>query len=203
MLISGFGIAGVTIGLVNSSYFVDEGNTLSVCVQLQGTIQRSIAISISTHNGSAISEYQSKCLVTLGTCAAGDRDFSAITDSRHEFHQSQTEQCIEVLTLEDDVHENQEDFTVQISTADDAVILETDVANIFLVDNDGKFRVYNVKAKFEIFQSVDAFPRFMMDTYSVNESVVEISLCILLEMEIERIVSVEVRTEDGTATGND
>ena len=42
----------------------------------------------------------------------------------------------------------------------------------------------------------------MMDTYSVNESVVEISLCILLEMEIERIVSVEVRTEDGTATGN-
>ena len=58
-------------------------------------------------------------------------------------------------------------------------------------------------AKFETFQSVDAFPRFMMDTYSVNESVMEISLCILLEIEIERIVSVEVRTEDGTATGNE
>ena len=92
-----------------------------------------------------------KCLVNLGTCAAGDRDFSAITESRHEFHQSQTEQCIEVFTVEDDVHENQEDFTVQISTGDDAVILETDVANVFITDNDGKFRVYNMKAKFELF----------------------------------------------------
>ena len=143
-------------------------------------------------------------MVKLSTCAAGDKDFAAITESRHEFHQNQTEQCIEVMTLEDDVHENQEDFTVQISTGDDAVILETDVANVFITDNDGKFRVYNMKAKFELFpRSVDAFPRFMIDTYSVNESVVEISLCILLEMEIERIVSVEVRTEDGTATGNE
>ena len=41
----------------------------------------------------------------------------------------------------------------------------------------------------------------MMDTYAVNESVVEISLCVLLEIEIEKSVDVEIRTENGTATG--
>ena len=56
VLILDFDDTGVTIGFVNSSYFAEEGNTISVCVQLEGAIQRIIEISISTHNGSAISE---------------------------------------------------------------------------------------------------------------------------------------------------
>lgn len=47
----------------------------------------------------------------------------------------------------------------------------------------------------------DAFPRFLMRSYSVSESSSNISICIVLDMEIERAVQVELRTESVTAIG--
>ena len=41
----------------------------------------------------------------------------------------------------------------------------------------------------------------MMDAYSVGEGVAEVSVCILIDMEIERSVVVEIRTQNDTATG--
>ena len=64
------------------------------------------------------------------------QDFFPINDSVLEF-QGQTELCIEVMTEDDTIHEEQETFAIQIKTADDAVILGIDVANITITDNDG------------------------------------------------------------------
>ena len=48
---------------------------------------------------------------------------------------------------------------------------------------------------------VDAFPRFVMAELSVSENVSEISVCIVLDIELEKSVVVEIRTEADTATG--
>ena len=48
--------------------------------------------------------------------------------------------------------------------------------------------------------SVDAFPRFVVDTYSISESASQTVVCIMLDIELEKEVVVEMRTEDDTAT---
>ena len=40
---------------------------------------------------------------------------------------------------DDDIHEEQESFTVQITTNDRAVILGADTASMFITDNDGEW----------------------------------------------------------------
>ena len=46
----------MTVGFENSLYVVEEGSSLSVCVELEGTIQRSIVVSISAIDGSTHGE---------------------------------------------------------------------------------------------------------------------------------------------------
>ena len=56
----------VTVGLQQSSYIVSEGDQeLIICTILSGQTEREVVISISTEDGSAISECN---LIQLNTC---------------------------------------------------------------------------------------------------------------------------------------
>ena len=70
---------------------------------------------------------------------AADNDFTpAITPL--VFGSSTSELCANISISQDSILETVEDFSVQLSTADPAVILSPRTASVTIVDMDGEYR---------------------------------------------------------------
>ena len=69
--------------------------------------------------------------------SAGPNDFTPIV-SVITFQPSTTEPCVNISVSRDVVLEDDEVFTVQLNTSDEAVLLSLSSANVTIVDNDSK-----------------------------------------------------------------
>ena len=69
--------------------------------------------------------------------SAGPNDFTPIV-SVITFRPSTTESCVNISVSRDVVLEDDEVFTVQLSTSDEAALLSLSSANVTILDNDSK-----------------------------------------------------------------
>ena len=114
------------------------------------------------------------------------------------------ESCTTVIPIIDDsVLENDEVFSVMISTTDSDVSLDPASANVTIVDNDGKtfFSKSTVIIIMDTSTTLGVTVGLQQPSYNVSEDGMEIIICAILSGQIEREVSVLVSTEDGLAIG--
>ena len=138
------------------SYSVREADGLvRVCAILTGDTQREVLVNLTTLSGSALGQLSHtyvqdqvhSFLQSHGNRiemhalypTAADNDFTpAITPL--VFGPSTSELCTNISVSQDSILETVEDFSVQLSTADPAVILSPRTASVTIVDMDGEYR---------------------------------------------------------------
>ena len=81
-----------------------------------------------------------KCVRILSYIAAGSDFTQAIVPL--VFGPTTSEMCRNINISEDRILEGVEDFSLQLTTADPAVILSPRTANVTIIDMDGKLEIY-------------------------------------------------------------
>ena len=81
-----------------------------------------------------------KCVCILSYIAAGSDFTQAIVPL--VFGPTTSEMCRNINISEDRILEGVEDFSLQLTTADPAVILSPRTANVTIIDMDGKLEIY-------------------------------------------------------------
>lgn len=112
----------IRIKFESLSYSVEEGATVKVCVKAEsGELERTVQLSVASISDSAEeSDDYSPVTLTL-TLLPGESQF-----------------CFSVETLDDDVVEGDEGFTIVIRSQDKAVIIPTNTTIISIHDSDRK-----------------------------------------------------------------
>lgn len=136
------------------AYTVNETNgSVTVCVRLEGDLERSVIVNLTTLSDTAQGEYSAQgvldvlciyteifilvnlfCTVLLSQCTDG-LDFTSVQMSLI-FVQGTTIQCMEIPIMDDIVLEDDESFSVSLSTNDGAVNILQDQAVVTITDND-------------------------------------------------------------------
>ena len=136
------------------AYTVNETNgSVTVCVRLEGDLERSVIVNLTTLSDTAQGEYSAHgvldvlciyteifilvnlfCTVLLSQCTDG-LDFTSVQMSLI-FVQGTTIQCMEIPIMDDIVLEDDESFSVSLSTNDGAVNILQDQAVVTITDND-------------------------------------------------------------------
>ena len=139
--------------LQQQMYTVREGSSpLSVCIKMNGTTEREVIVNVSTEEGSAQgitnlslhachSTYLSRLLTKLYTAlliVTASGDFFGVSDHELTFQSAAVSQCTEISIEDDTILENNEVFSVQLSTLDQDVFLTLSTATVTIEDNDSK-----------------------------------------------------------------
>ena len=98
------------------------------------------------------------------------------------FNQSTSRVCVNIPIEDDDISEDPEDFTVEITSGDPDVTSQTPAANVTIVDDD------------------DVTIGFEMEMYNSGEDQGTVQVCArIMEGSLEREVSIALQTQDGSA----
>lgn len=112
----------IRIKFESTSYSVEEGATVKVCVKAEsGELERTVQLSIASISDSAEETFDYTPLTLTLTLLSGE-----------------SQACFSVETLDDDVVEGEETFTVVIRSQDKAVIIPTNTTIINIHDSDRK-----------------------------------------------------------------
>lgn len=116
-----FSIA-IRIKFESLSYSVEEGAAVKVCVKAEnGELERPVQLSIAS----------------ISDSAEESDDYSPVTLTLTLLH-GESQSCFSVVTLDDDVVEGEEAFTVVIRSQDKAVVTPTNTTIISIHDSDCK-----------------------------------------------------------------
>ena len=115
--------AVVTVGFVETSVSVSENETRrDVCFRvLSGELDREIQVNVRTQDGTAVAS---------DDYAAGNMAFT--------LSPSMLERCFPVEPVDDDILEDDEQFTLILSTTEMRVNTSPDTATVTIVDNDSE-----------------------------------------------------------------
>ena len=134
------------MGLNQTLYSVGEGSgSQTVCAILSGMIERSVTVTLSTVQGTAQGEgniwnpssFKFKFIHYI--YQPTDIDFDSMTVEL-EFQPESTTVCVAIPISEDLQLENNELFSVELDTTDQAVVLNPRVAQVAIIDNDSKLQ---------------------------------------------------------------
>ena len=131
----------------------ESNGSVAVCIRLEGDLERSVMVNLTTLSDTAQGEYSVHgvlnvlciyteifilvnlfCTMLLSQCTDG-LDFTLVQMSLI-FVQAPTIQCVEILIMDDIILENDESFSVSLSTNDGAVNVLQDQALVTITDND-------------------------------------------------------------------
>ena len=134
----------VTVGLSQTLYSVGEENgSQTVCAILSGMTQRSVTVTLSTVQGTAQGEWNTEIKVLSKFIhyifQLTDTDFDSTTVEL-EFQPESTTACVAISISEDLRLENNEMFSVELNTTDQAVVLNPRMALVSIIDNDSKLQ---------------------------------------------------------------
>ena len=132
------------MGLNQTLYSVGEGSgSQTVCAILSGMIERSVTVTLSTVQGTAQGEGNiwnpSLFKFIHYIYQPTDIDFDSMTVEL-EFQPESTTVCVAIPISEDLQLENNELFSVELDTTDQAVVLNPRVAQVAIIDNDSKLQ---------------------------------------------------------------
>ena len=134
----------VTIGMTVSEYTVEESSPeVTVCLQIDGEIERKVDVSMRTVPGTARREPDPLFMVTHVTVfpplPLASNDFFAVTITVTFTPQSTTEgECVSVQLIDRPAVEPDEKFSVSLFSDDPAVFLQPKDTSILILDDDGK-----------------------------------------------------------------
>ena len=157
-----------TVTMDASTQAVTESQTTSVCASLDALSGRTVLVNIAS---------------TDGTADAGD-DYTAIASGTSlTFVPGSSNQCTDVVTLDDAVAEGNETFTVTLSNPVHATIGNPNTTTVTIDDN-------------------DAAPKVAMKaaTQSVDEADGALTVCATLSPVSSSAVTVDIASGGGTAT---
>ena len=118
-------IIGITIGIEFTNYTVNERDSrVQVCVTLNGILERTVYLSLTTADNSATSR--------------DPRDFTALSDEL-QFNQNTSTLCINISISNDNKVEYSENFMVGISGNDSDVDYGTRHSTVTVIDDDKAF----------------------------------------------------------------
>ena len=135
----------ITVGFNRAAYSVSEdagGVSITVSVQT-GTLERDVIVTLSTVNGTAMckfqSETQSKLVFILPTsriCKAGE-EYTAVSTS-FTFNASTPTQTVNIPILDNEIVAGSTMFSVSLTSADPAAILNPASADVTIEDDDSE-----------------------------------------------------------------
>ena len=141
----------MTVGLQQTSYSVGEGNgSLSVCVSINRTAERDVVVSLVAISQTAqgrvyyVNPWISIWVIILWVINCIDfhssvpNDYAQPTPMELTIVAGTDQQCTSISIADDAILENDELFSLQLNTTDQAVTLHPISANITIGDNDGK-----------------------------------------------------------------
>ena len=117
----------VTIGLTETVFEVIEGDgvLVEVCARVRdGELEREAEVILQTVEGSAVSQ-------------GIEPDYQALT-ARLTFTSTITKICRNITIINDVFYEDQESFSVRLTTEDPDVAVDPDTGTITILDRDGK-----------------------------------------------------------------
>ena len=126
----------------------EEDGFLSVCAILFGLTARNVSVSVSTSDDrDAEGMITQVMLTTRGVITflyfTVERDFEATT-AQLTFSPIDSERCTAVSVVNDTILESDEEFTVELQTADQAVTLDPQSSVVIISDNDGMMYVTRI-----------------------------------------------------------
>ena len=124
----------------------EELETVQVCALLDGQIARSVPVSFATFDGTAegtvfLLNNASLSISVWSTFLSfpAQNDYSPLNDTiSFQPATSAVPLCISINVINDLILENDEMFTVRLSSADTDVILESQNAIVSISDDDGR-----------------------------------------------------------------
>ena len=136
----------MVVGLQQTSYSVGEGSgPLSVCVLLTGSAERDVLVSLLAISQTAQGRVQHliPCLqlfisILYWHSLTVARDYAQPTPMELTFLQGTSQQCANISISDDAILENNEFFSVQLTTTDQAVTLSPSSATVTIGDDDSK-----------------------------------------------------------------
>ena len=137
--------------MVQQSYTVIESTSfVTVCAFLTGQTERDILVTMTTVQGTAQGMYlhdllyihwhnKSQCLSHPSHLVSltGTIDYTTVT-AQLTFQATVTLQCSSISIVDDTILENDEVFSVQLSTLDQDVNLTPSTATVTIEDNDSE-----------------------------------------------------------------
>ena len=157
-------LAGIGIGFDPVSYTVDEGATVDVCVsRLSGTLSRRLTVTLSVlssdmsaGNASCVCACVKQAMVCCSihfythnydysdnsspmyTADINSQDYIVVS-LRRDLDSTVSRVCASVRALDEHVIEDLEFYQISLSSSDVAdIVPELSLANVFIMDNDGK-----------------------------------------------------------------
>ena len=181
----------LTIGFDPSTYYVNETDMIvQVCASiLNGSLQKDAVVTLSTSDGTATG-----LLLALPRSfypfsndispLLAPGDYTAVVDAELVFSETIDTCCIDISITADQITEDTESFTADLSTDDSSVILSPQMASVDILDQDA------VTITLSVTKQV------------VNESVGSLEVCAEVEKGgLETRVFLTLSSEDETATG--
>ena len=141
-----FIFADVIASFEQNQYPVSEGNgSVTVCITLNSTIERNITVTVSTlaitaQGESTIADHQliPTCLRPVPHCSLDTTDFSPLSqDIVYTPTLQQLLQCVSIFVTSDLNLEENERFFAVLTSADPDVIIDTNIATVTILNDDG------------------------------------------------------------------
>ena len=134
----------VTIGFRSTTYSGSEdADSVSVTVSVQaGTLDRNVIVTLSTINGTAMCKFQSETQQQLVyfshflICIAGEEYIPVSTNVT--FNASTPTQTVKIPILDNEIVADSTMFSVSLTSADPAAILNPASADIIIEDDDSE-----------------------------------------------------------------
>ena len=135
------------IGFAQDVYTVEESDlSLTVCIESRVELERIVNVDIALVNGSAEGRFSVPFFLLLYCWIfnnTGDVDFHIASNaSTVAFTANETMHCIDISIEADGVLEENEMFSVMLSTTEERVNLAPELANITIIDDDSKLCNY-------------------------------------------------------------
>ena len=183
----------VTLALRETNYTVNESaGQLQVMVELKGNLERSISFSLNSNDG---------------TASALGGDYTTISDTLSFPSGSKTGSIISfTVDIHDDLLvEGQESFSIQASSADEAVVFEIGKEIVFIAIEDDDCK-WSLQICMQLTSLTFNFSAIMVDFVSPSYSLYEgeeVEVCVMLKSgQLGRDVQLQLLTQDDTAAAD-
>ena len=139
----------ISVEFDQNSYEVEEGGNVSVCVVLLGETDQPVVVMLTSQQGTAtgqnilcLTEKQTVTLFPYTYHRAEGDDYESVSVELTFSGDSAMEVlCHSVSPVDDTVVENEEVFTLSLSTSESLVTIPIGSAVLRITDNDGRYRL--------------------------------------------------------------
>ena len=136
--------AAITIGFERTMYIVDEGGQTEVCaILISGTLEKEVLVSVDSSDGTANGTQPQPHIQTnyiidtdaLFLFILVGADYNAVAETL-TFDAGTSRACFNTSALQDELLEDDEDYSLTLTSDEPGLTLAPDVATVTIPDDD-------------------------------------------------------------------